>query len=116
MNDNFATEEMAFHWNWGAFFFNILFGFANKAWLTFLCFIPVFNIVWIFVCGAKGEKWAWESGEFNNEESFRATMRSWNRAGILQLILVVISLVICLIAYASIMAVLAKALQGYAYF
>jgi hypothetical protein len=88
-------------WNWGAFFQSILFGFANKAWMTFLCLIPFFNFVWIFVCGAKGEEWAWKSGEFQDEGSFHATMKSWNRAGLLSLIILAVVVVIWLIAGAS---------------
>ena len=40
-------------WNWGAFMMNIMWGIGNKSYLTLLCLIPLFNIIWIFVCGAK---------------------------------------------------------------
>lgn len=33
---------------------NIMWGIGNKSYLTLLCLIPLFNIIWIFVCGAKG--------------------------------------------------------------
>ena len=95
-----SYQELAepdFHWNWGAFMFNWIFGFANKAWLCFLCFVPLLSIVWVFFCGAKGEKWAWESDEFENETAFRATMRSWNRAGLLTFIVAVVVFVVYVI-------------------
>lgn len=101
-----------FKWNWGAFTQNILFGFANKAWLTFLCFVPLLNIVWIFVCGAKGEKWAWESGEFANEQTFRAVMKSWNRAGLLCLIIFVVVIVFYLLMGVSVFVFLYDGLLG----
>ena len=95
-----------FHWNWGAFMLNWIFGFANKAWLCFLCLIPLLNIVWPFVCGAKAEQWAWESGEFEDEKSFRATMRSWNRAGLLSFIITIVVLVLYLILAVGLVAAL----------
>jgi len=89
-----APQEPEFHWNWGAFMFSWIFGFANRAWLCFLCFVPLLNIVWVFVSGAKGEKWAWESGTFEDERSFRATMKSWSRAGLLIFIITVVVVVL----------------------
>ena len=41
-------------WNWGAFMYNIFWGIGNKSYLPLLCLIPVFNLVWIFVCGFTG--------------------------------------------------------------
>ena len=40
-------------WNWGAFMMNIMWGIGNKSYLTLLCLIPLFNIVWIFICERK---------------------------------------------------------------
>ena len=100
------TAAPDFHWNWGAFMYNWIFGFANKAWLCFLCLVPLLNIVWVFVSGAKAEKWAWESGEFENEKTFRATMRSWNRAGLLTFIITIVVLVLYLVMGVSLFAML----------
>ncbi len=108
---NNQYQEPDFHWNWGAFMFNWVFGFANKAWLCFLCFVPLLNIVWVFVSGVKGEKWAWESGEFANEQAFRATMRSWNRAGLLTFIITVVVLIL----YAVLGVTMFSTLQRYGY-
>lgn len=97
-----------FHWNWGAFMFNWIFGFANKAWLCFLCFVPLLNIVWVFVSGAKAEKWAWESGEFENEKCFRAAMKSWNRAGLLTFIITVVVAVLYIVLGVTVFSALRR--------
>ncbi|MGL4736740.1 MAG: hypothetical protein ACRCW2_04715 [Cellulosilyticaceae bacterium] len=75
-------------WNWGAFTFNIFWGIGNKTYLPLLCFIPYFNLIWIFVCGAKGNEWAWKSNNYSLEdvEKFLAIQNSWNRGGIAKFI------------------------------
>ena len=80
-------------WNWGAFMFNIVWGIGNHAWLTLLCLIPCLNIVWMFVCGALGNKWAWKSGEFKDVETFLAVQRTWNRAGLVCFIIYLVFIV-----------------------
>ncbi len=104
-------ETPEFHWNWGAFMYNWIFGFANKAWLCFLCFVPLLNIVWDFVSGAMAEKWAWESGEFEDGKCFRAAMKSWNRAGLLTFIITIVLLVL----YAVLGVTVFSALRRYGY-
>lgn len=74
-------------WNWGAFIYNIFWGFGSYSYLPLLCLIPIFNLVWIFVCGAKGNEWAWKSGKFNNVEEFLAIQETWNRAGLVSFII-----------------------------
>lgn len=71
-------------WNWGAFMFNIFWGLGNKTYLPLLCFIPYFNLIWMFVCGIKGNEWAWKSNNYGPEdvEKFLAIQNSWNRGGI----------------------------------
>jgi hypothetical protein len=76
-----AIPPEATGWNWGAFYFNWLWGIGNKCYLPLLCFVPFFGFVWMFVCGFKGNEWAWKSGEFANIEQFQASRRTWNRAG-----------------------------------
>ena len=100
-----------FHWNWGAFMLNWVFGFANKAWLCFLCFVPLLHIVWIFVCGARAERWAWESGMFENGAAFRTTMRTWNRAGLLLFIVTIVVVVLYAVLGAAVFGFLHS--QGY---
>ena len=73
-------------WNWGAFTFNIVWGIGNYTYLPLLCLIPIINIIWIFVCGFKGNEWAWKSGKFTNIEDFLATQETWSRAGFIYFI------------------------------
>jgi hypothetical protein len=74
-------------WNWGAFMFNIFWGIGNKTYLPLLCLIPIFNIVWFFVCGFKGNEWAWQKGDYQDIETFKAIQATWNRAGLVQFII-----------------------------
>ncbi|MGL4736741.1 MAG: hypothetical protein ACRCW2_04720 [Cellulosilyticaceae bacterium] len=74
-------------WTWGALVFNMFWGIGNHSYLPLLCLIPIFNIVWIFVCGAKGNEWAWKSGKFDNLEHFLAIQETWNRAGLVSFII-----------------------------
>lgn len=74
-------------WNWGAFMFNITWGFGNKTYLPLLCLIPLFNLVWIFVCGFKGNEWAWKKGDYQDVDSFLAVQKTWNRAGLIGFII-----------------------------
>ncbi|MCH4167877.1 MAG: ribonuclease G [Streptococcaceae bacterium] len=90
-------------WNWGAFALNIYWGIGNKTYLPLLCLIPFFNIVWIFVCGAKGNEWAWRDGGYTDDEfeTFKKVQETWNRAGlimfIIQLVVIVLTIVISII-------------------
>lgn len=88
-------------WNWGAFVFNIWWGIGNKTYLPLLCLIPVLNIVWFFICGAKGNKWAWEKGEYKDVETFLLVQKSWNRAGFVSFIATIIFAIIYFIFIAS---------------
>jgi hypothetical protein len=82
-------------WNWGAFMFNWIWGCGNGAYLALLYFIPVFGwFVWPFVCGARGNIWAWKSGKFKDLDTFLTTQRTWNIAGIIMFCLWVASIVI----------------------
>ncbi|MGX8794826.1 ribonuclease G [Fusibacter sp. JL298sf-3] len=74
-------------WNWGAFMFNIFWGIGNRSYLPLLCLVPIFNIAWIFVCGFKGNEWAWNNREADDLETFLAIQRTWNRAGFVSFII-----------------------------
>lgn len=75
-----APEEIK-KWNWGAFVFSIYWGIGHKVYLPLLCLIPFFGFVWVFICGASGNKWAWEAGNYRDVQDFREKQESWNRAG-----------------------------------
>ena len=81
-------------WNWGAFMYNMIWGIGNKCYLPLLCLIPCFNLIWIFVCGAKGNEWAWQAGTCKDLETFKAVQDTWNRAGFVSFIITLASFVL----------------------
>lgn len=87
-------------WNWGAFMLNIYWGIGNRAYLTLLCLIPFFNIVWIFICGAKGNEWAWKEGNYKSSEEFFRVQDTWNRAGFVAFIITIVVLVVYILFFA----------------
>jgi hypothetical protein len=74
-------------WNWGAFMYNIFWGIGNKTYLPLLTLIPLFNIVWVFIVGFKGNEWAWQKGDYKDVATFKAVQATWNRAGLVQFII-----------------------------
>ncbi|MGD6771249.1 hypothetical protein VQ049_13050, partial [Staphylococcus arlettae] len=46
-------------WNWGAFLLNWIWGIGNNTLAALLMFVPVLNLIWAFVLGARGSEWAW---------------------------------------------------------
>lgn len=87
-NSKTVPEEVK-GWNWGAFICNIWWGIGNKTYLPLLCLIPLFNIFWVFVVGFKGNEWAWQKGDYQDVETFKAVQATWNRAGFVQFIIVI---------------------------
>jgi hypothetical protein len=75
-------------WNWGAFFLSWIWGIGNNTWIAFLTFIPIINLIMIFVLGAKGNEWAWQNKRWNSFEHFKKVQKLW---GIWGLILFLIS-------------------------
>lgn len=68
-------------WNWGAFWFSWIWGIANKSYLTLLTLIPFFNFIWMFVCGFKGNEWAWKNKKWHSLEAFNNTQKKWAIVG-----------------------------------
>ena len=68
-------------WNWGAFMFCIPWGIGNKTYKALLCLVPLLGVVWPFICGAKGNEWAWLAGNYTDPYTFKAVQDTWNRAG-----------------------------------
>lgn len=95
-------------WNWGAFAFNSFWGIGNKTYLPLLCFIPYFNFIWVFVCGAKGNEWAWKSGNYTPDdlEKFLTIQSTWNRGGIARFIISLILTIVMLVLYGFLFAAL----------
>ncbi len=84
INDTKAAEIPAEldRWNWGAFFLNWIWGIGNSTYIALLMFVPIVNVVMIFVLGAKGSKWAWRNRLWRDAEHFRKTQRKWAIAGL----------------------------------
>ena len=70
-------------WNWGAFWLTWIWGIGNSTYRTFLVFIPFLNFIMPFVCGAKGNVWAWSNRRWESVEQFKKTQRKWSIAGFL---------------------------------
>lgn len=68
-------------WNWGAFLLNWIWGIGNSTFIALLMFVPLVNVVMIFVLGAKGSAWAWRNRYWRDAEHFRRTQRKWAIAG-----------------------------------
>ncbi len=86
-------------WNWGAFWFTWIWGIANKSYLTLLTLIPCFNFVWMFVCGFKGNEWAWKNKSWTSIEEFTQVQKKWATiSNIIVGIILVLSIVLLSIA------------------
>jgi hypothetical protein len=69
-------------WNWGAFLLNWIWGIGNETYVALLVLVPLLNIVWIFVLGAKGSEWAWRNKRWNDVAHFKRVQRNWAIAGV----------------------------------
>jgi predicted nucleic acid-binding Zn ribbon protein len=88
-------------WNWGAFTFGWLWGVCNSVWISLLCFIPFVSLVMVFVLGAKGNEWAWQSKKWDSSEHFRKTQRTWRNWAIAMYVLYFIIILVAVIAESS---------------
>jgi hypothetical protein len=65
-------------WNWGAFLLNWIWGVGNNTYIALLIFVPFVGIIVMpFVLGAKGSRWAWRNGRWDNVEHFKRVQRLW---------------------------------------
>lgn len=103
-------------WNWGAFMFNIWWGIGHKVYLPLLCLIPLFNIVWVFFCGAKGNQWAWETGQYATPAECIRHQASWNRAGFVAFFVYIAILILYFIIFAIAGAAIMAALGSGGYY
>lgn len=74
-------------WNWGAFFWTWIWSLFNGVWVGLLALLPVLNVVMVFVLGAKGSEWAWNTGRWRSVSHFRRVQRKWSIAGLVMLLL-----------------------------
>jgi hypothetical protein len=64
-------------WNWGAFLLNWIWGVVNETYIALLMFVPLVNVVMMFVLGAKGNEWAWRNTRWRDVEHFMRVQRLW---------------------------------------
>ena len=86
-------------WNWGPLvlpFWWCLFSYCY--WHMLLLLIPPVNVVWRFVLAGKGNEWSWKTGKWKDAEYFNKTQKTWNKAGAIFLIIVLILIVIFVIS------------------
>lgn len=81
LNDPAEIPAELDRWNWGAFLLNWIWGIGNSTFIALLCFIPLVNLVMVFVLGARGSRWAWRNRAWRDAEHFRSTQRGWAIAG-----------------------------------
>ncbi len=68
-------------WNWGAFWLSWIWGIANRSFKTFWVLIPYFGFIWMFVCGAKGNEWAWQNKNWSSVNEFNNVQKKWAIVG-----------------------------------
>ncbi len=88
-------------WNWGAFFLSWIWGIGNNTWIAFLTFIPLVNLVMIFILGAKGTEWAWQNKTWENYDHFKRVQKLWATWGLILFIIFVLLLFFITIAALS---------------
>lgn len=71
------TLEASRGWNWGAFWLTWIWGVANGVPKSLWVWVPLWGFVYAFILGAKGNQWAWESGQWDSVEEFRSSQRKW---------------------------------------
>lgn len=85
-------------WNWGAFWLNWIWGIANKSFSTFFALIPFFGFIWMFVCGANGNEWAWKNKKWSSVEEFQKVQKMWAIvANILAILAFIVILTTCIL-------------------
>jgi hypothetical protein len=77
-------------WNWGAFFLNWIWGLGNSTYIALLMFVPLVNIIMIFVLGARGSAWAWKNKPWRDVEHFKRVQKAWAIWGLVSWIAVIV--------------------------
>jgi|SRR5215813_968640 len=65
------------YWNWGAFLLNWIWGIGNNTFIALLMFVPLVNVVMLFVLGVKGNTWAWRNKYWRDVDHFKQVQRKW---------------------------------------
>lgn len=80
--DSVVPDEIK-GWSWGAFFLNWIWGIGNSTYIALLMFVPLVNIILLFVLGAKGNEWAWQNQIWRDVDHFKSTQRKWTIASLI---------------------------------
>lgn len=75
--------EVLGRWNWGAFLLNWIWGIGNRCYFGLFMFVPLFGLVVPFVLGARGNAWAWRTGQWQSVAAFQQAQRRWARIALL---------------------------------
>lgn len=82
-NEKVVPDEIK-KWNWGAFFFNWIWGVCNGVYWSLLCllgFIPYIGpFISLGVCiwlGINGNELAWKGKHWNSVEHFKRVQHNW---------------------------------------
>ena len=92
-------------WNWGAFLLNWIWGIGNSTFIALLMFVPLVNIVMMFVLGAKGNEWAWQNRTWRDVAHFKSAQKKWRNA----------ALVLVFVVFPSLFFSLMSMMKGEAY-
>ena len=74
-------------WSWGAATFGWIWGIRFKVWLAFLGLVPLLNGIWWIVLGIKGREWAWKAAVGKDPDQVTASMKKWDKWGLIIFIL-----------------------------
>ena len=81
-------------WNWGAAGLTWIWGIYHGVWFSLFMFIPLVNVVMIFLLGAKGNEWAWKASKWKSIEEFNASQKKWKPWGIVFFVVIMSMIVI----------------------
>jgi hypothetical protein len=76
-------------WNWGGFLLAPFWAIAHGQFIGVLAFLPLFNIIFAFYFGAKGNELAWAQHP-SDPESFVKKQKQWASIGWITTILVTV--------------------------
>ena len=95
-------------WNWGAFALYPIWGFFNGCWWAFLIAMFLWWIPLIpnIIFGVYGTRWAWENRTWSSAADFESTQHSWGIAGIVIVVINLISLFCICFFYAALFSAL----------
>lgn len=77
-------------WSWGAFFLNWIWGLGNNTYIALLMFVPLVNVIMIFILGARGNAWAWRNKAWRDVDHFKRVQKAWALWGLVSWIVVMV--------------------------